>query len=56
MIIFCYCVRLSYSHSVCSFICQGTSARRHRNDFFDLRVKLPSVTTSRNTPRQKQSR
>jgi len=29
-----------------SFICQGTSNRRQRRDLFDLRVKLPPLTTS----------
>jgi len=28
-----------------SFICQGTSTRRQRRDFFGFRVKLPRVTT-----------
>jgi len=32
-----------------SLICQGTSTRRQRNDFFGLRVKLPPVTTNRTT-------
>jgi len=34
-----------------SFICQGTSTRRQRMDLFDLRVKLPPVTTSLTTQR-----
>jgi len=38
--------RFSYS-----FICQGTSTRRQRRDFFGLRVKLPTVTTSLTTQR-----
>jgi len=37
--------------AVCSFICQGTSARRQRSDLCGLRVKLPSVTTSLITQR-----
>jgi len=32
-----------------SFICQGTSTKRQRSDLFDLRVKLPPVTTSLTT-------
>jgi len=32
-----------------SFICQGTSTRRQRSDRFDLRIKLPLVTTSLTT-------
>jgi len=32
-----------------SFICQGTSTRRKRKDFFDLLVKLPPLTTSLTT-------
>jgi len=34
-----------------SFICQGTTNRRQRSDVFDLRVKLPPVTTSLTTQR-----
>jgi len=29
----------------CSFTCQGTSAKKQRRNLFDLRVKLPPVTT-----------
>jgi len=39
-----------------SFICQGKSTRRHRRDLFGFRVKLPPVTTSLFTHRQRQSR
>jgi len=39
-----------------SFICQGTSTRRQRSDLCGLRVKLPLVTTSLTTQRQRQSR
>jgi len=39
-------VMLSYGYVRYSFICQGTSTRRQRSDFFGLRVKLPPVTTS----------
>jgi len=39
-----------------SFICQGTSTRRQRSGLFGLRVKLPPVTTSLTTQRQRQSR
>jgi len=38
-----------YEHTLFrySFICQGTStSRRQRRDHFDLRIKLPPVTTS----------
>jgi len=38
-----------------SFICQSTSTRRQQSDLFDLRVKLPSVTTTLTTQRQRQS-
>jgi len=46
----------SFGHFDCrrfrySFICQGTSTRRQRNDLFGLRVKLPPVTTSLTTQR-----
>jgi len=34
-----------------SFICHGTSTRRQWSDLFDLRVKLPSVTTNLTTQR-----
>jgi len=34
-----------YHLGTCSFICQGTSTRRKRNDLFNLRVKLPPATT-----------
>jgi len=36
-----------------SFICQGNSTRRQRRDLFGFRVKLPPVTSSLTTHRQK---
>jgi len=40
-----------------SFICQGNSTKRQleRRDIFGFRVKLPPVSTSLSTHRQKQS-
>jgi len=34
-----------------SLICQGTSTRRQQSDHFDLRIKLPPVTTILTTQR-----
>jgi len=41
----------SFFFQFCSFICQVTLARKQRSDLFDLRVKLPPVTTSLTTQR-----
>jgi len=37
--------------NTCSFVWQGTSTRRQRSDLFDIRVKLPPVTSSLTTQR-----